>query len=815
MTDALIDTVLDMLDGDTGVSEEVESLVLAALIDDIDGVIEHQSKPRRPPREQQEKREAKGAWLRGLTVAGFRGIGPAARLELSAGPGLTIVSGRNGSGKSSFAEGLELLLTGQSQRWMNRTKVWQSGWQNLHAEGTTRITAALAIDGIPGAPTLLGEWAAGADPSDRSLDLVEGAIGVTRASDLGWNEALSTWRPFLSYNEIGALIEDGPSRLHDTLAGVLGLELLGDAVRRLDAARKALRDDAKGTKSELSLILQELDSLEDERATACLEALSGRNWDIKKVEDTLVGKVEPAEEERILGQLVDLDPLSQEALDGAVEDLRLAAVQRTASRDRDAELSDKASRLLRVAVSWFDLTGEPAVDCPVCGTTTILDSAWREQAEASAEQLETTANAVTEAERKMREAIQKAVQLGNRQLALDANAVRRLGLDPSDLEAAWASFVEGSSENPEVLAAHLESVGDRVIKAASSLRTAATELRSERANVWLPAAQLLSAWVPKARRVVRGRKEQKSLKAAADWIGSVEESLRNERFQPIKESVQGIWDLLKTQSSVSLDDLRFAGSRTRRKVEMDVSIDGKPGVAIGVMSQGELHALSLSLFLPRTMLSESPFRFLFIDDPVQAMDPAKVDGLARVLARAAEKRQVVVFSHDDRLPAAIRRLGLPATLLEVHRREQSEVEVRQCLDPVSRLLNDARAIEYDQNLPGEVKFRVIPGLCREAIETAIIEFVRRRRLEQGDPHSEVEGLLVEPRSLVNALSLALFDDDRRGSDVYAELNAKAQRYGPQAVKVVRACNQGSHEGYPGAGAEFIKAVSFLAEGLGQ
>ncbi|MFJ6298392.1 hypothetical protein ACIQJX_34200 [Streptomyces griseoviridis] len=56
-------------------------------------------------------------------------------------------------------------------------------------------------------------------------------------------------------------------------------------------------------------------------------------------------------------------------------------------------------------------------------------------------------------------------------------------------------------------------------------------------------------------------------------------------------------------------------------------------------------------FLPRTFLPENPFRFLVIDDPVQSMDPAKVDGLARVLA---EHRQVVVDTHDTRLPQALK-----------------------------------------------------------------------------------------------------------------------------------------------------------------
>jgi hypothetical protein len=61
-----------------------------------------------------------------LTAAGnqrqgpCRGVGPATTLEVEPGPGLTLVVGRNGSGKSSFAEALELLLTGDSWRWRGR-----------------------------------------------------------------------------------------------------------------------------------------------------------------------------------------------------------------------------------------------------------------------------------------------------------------------------------------------------------------------------------------------------------------------------------------------------------------------------------------------------------------------------------------------------------------------------------------------------------------------------------------------------------------------------------------------------------------------
>lgn len=60
--------------------------------------------------------ESSSVYLQDITVAGFRGIGPEVSLEAPPGPGLTVVVGRNGSGKSSFAEALEVLLTGDSLR---------------------------------------------------------------------------------------------------------------------------------------------------------------------------------------------------------------------------------------------------------------------------------------------------------------------------------------------------------------------------------------------------------------------------------------------------------------------------------------------------------------------------------------------------------------------------------------------------------------------------------------------------------------------------------------------------------------------------
>src|SRR5580698_1035313 len=84
-------------------------------------------------------------FLTAIEVEGFRGIGPPTTLAIDPGPGLTLVVGRNGSGKSSFSEALEMTLLGTNQRWDQRVKVWRDGWQNLHHRHT-RVAARFVVD---------------------------------------------------------------------------------------------------------------------------------------------------------------------------------------------------------------------------------------------------------------------------------------------------------------------------------------------------------------------------------------------------------------------------------------------------------------------------------------------------------------------------------------------------------------------------------------------------------------------------------------------------------------------------------------------
>ncbi len=228
-----------------------------------------------------------GAYLDSITVEGFRGVGPKRTLELTPTAGLTLVVGRNGSGKSSFAEGVEILLTGTNSRWAKRSKIWQEGWRNLHHTARTAVEATFAIDGQKGDTFVTRNWADGAGPDDSTATVRLPDKSKHDLSTLGWTSAVETFRPFLSYNELGATFDAGPTEFHDRLSRILGLGDIDEALQLLKRARldrTGIVDDAK---QRLSTLLDQLETVDDPRATAALKALKGRTWDLDAAERTL------------------------------------------------------------------------------------------------------------------------------------------------------------------------------------------------------------------------------------------------------------------------------------------------------------------------------------------------------------------------------------------------------------------------------------------------------------------------------------------------------------------------------------------------
>jgi hypothetical protein len=384
------------------------------------------------------------------------------------------------------------------------------------------------------------------------------------------------------------------------------------------------------------------------------------------------------------------------------------------------------------------------------------------------------------------------------------------GLDLSELVAALEVWVRARSiADLGDLADHVQSASGQLREAVLRLREAARAKIERREDAWRPVTGEVGNWLAGAREAVRRAAALERLKPAEAWLKKAAAGIRDDRFGPIAEKAAGIWERLRQQSHVELGRIQLTGDGTRRRVVLDVTVDGVAAAALGVMSQGELHSLALSLFVPRATLPESPFRFIVIDDPVQSMDPARVDGLARVLESASADRQVVVFTHDDRLPEAVRRLDIAAEIVEVTRREGSVVELRRSLDPVLRYLEDALAVAGTAGLPSSAAAHVVPGLCRLALEATCMEVVRRRRLTRGEAHAAVERTLSEAGHLTRLAALVLFDDVERGDEVLGRLQREA---GAPLADTFRRCEE-SGEIPPSDAADLVRLASKLSAWL--
>jgi ABC-type lipoprotein export system ATPase subunit/energy-coupling factor transporter ATP-binding protein EcfA2 len=727
--------------------------------------------------------EPAGAYLSTITVEGFRGVGARAVLPLRIGPGLTVVTGRNGSGKSSFAEAVEIALTGRYSRAEGRPVEWLGGWRNLHHTKAC-IEIGLVVEGnVNPATAVRCVW-------DDAETRVDGAkISVRRGIEanqglaaLGWAEAITTYRPFLSYNELGQVLIKEPKILFDALSAILGLADLTDGVARLKSVLSGMNAPVAESKSGARDLVSRLGGSDDARAAELVALLRKKTWDLDRINEIASGGSEAMDTDLdLLNRLLYLDFPSNEQAHARIQGLReaLAQVQSTASNP-DIE----AAGLLERALHWRQHS--PDSPCPVCGQGLLTDD-WAAEAQAKVASITTASRGVLTARSRLETALRACRDLIP---PLPDRLAETPVSESAALASAWLDLTH-QLDDAAALADHLElwlpEVRGRIVTAADQARA---EIRRHEGE-WRPLASSVLEWAALASGVEAATPRRERLGKASKWLADTEDRIRNQRLQPLATQAAQIWASLRQESNVELGGIMLEGAATRRRVKLDVRIDGSDSSALAVMSQGELNALALSIFLPRATVPESPFRFLVIDDPVQAMDPSKVDGLARVLHAVSRSRQVLVFTHDDRLPEALRRLQLDSTILEVNRAEGSAVQIRTVLSPVRRYWDDAAALLRDENVADAVAERVVPGVLRLALESACQQRIRQQRLaKSGVTHAQVEDLLRDQHKLYPLMALALFDDEARAGEVLNRLNS----WGRSAADTFLALNKGAHHG---------------------
>lgn len=730
-----------------------------------------------------------GIFLRAITVRGFRGIGPEATLRLTPGPGLTLVVGRNGSGKSSFAEAAELALTGGNRRWDGRSSAWREGWRNLHDGADARIELELLSTGAAPELNIVKQWRPDADLTDVHWTEQRPPAAPTYFDVQRWAALLELYRPFLSYSELGALVDGKPSDLFDALHQLLGLDELTVAQERIRSRRLELERAARDSRQERLELLAALSAVADDRAIRMAALLRPAQPDLAAVSRELLGGADDPAGPIGLRAIVRLAVPSEADVDAVAA--RLAAGGAALARDStaDAEADLRVLGLLSRAREHVAAVGN--CPCPVCGRGE-LDTTWAAETDAAIAVLTARVDALATAREELRLAVLAARALPDLvPPELDFDPLNPPTVDTTAVRRAWTEWAElTSAEYAPELPGRLRGAHARLVDELALLQQGTRKELDRLDEVWVPLVPRLATWLDGAREAAADATELRTVRRAADWLKAATAGLRGERMAPLETTARWVWHTLRQQSNVELGAIRLQGNAgTARRVLLDVTVDEVDGAALGVMSQGELHALGLSLFLPRATVEQSPFRFVMIDDPVQAMDPAKVDGLARVLATVAWTRQVVVFTHDERLAEAVRRMDLDANVLEVQRRERSVVEVRVSSDPVRRYLDDARSLIRTPQLPPAIADELIATCCRSAVEAASLARARRNLLAAGMDHREVERRIESAHTTRAMVALAVMGIHGRVDDLNKYLTAREGRW---VVDALRDATAGAH-----------------------
>ncbi|RJO79980.1 hypothetical protein D5S18_01655 [Nocardia panacis] len=753
-----------------------------------------------------------GIFLKAITVRGFRGIGPQATLRLNPGPGLTLVVGRNGSGKSSFAEAAELALTGGNRRWDGRSAAWREGWRNLHEGGAARIELDLLATGGSPHLTIAKQWAPDADLSEAHWTERHHPDPPTDFPADRWSGLLDLYRPFLSYSELGALVDGKPSDLFDALHQLLGLDELTMAQERIRARRLELERAQRDSRQERLELIAVLGSVADDRAVRMATLLGPVQPDLTAIHREIHGGVDDPTGSSGLRAIVRLALPSGAEVDAVAERIeqygKVIARDSTARAESDLRVLD----LLRRAREHVALVGD--CPCPVCGART-MDHAWGVETDAAIAALSAKVEALRAARDELDLAVRAARSLPNHvPPELDFDPANPPTVDTDPVRSAWTEWAaltvaDYRADLPE----RLRRAHARLVDELELLQHGTRKELQRLDEVWSPLVPRLLTWLDGARAVAANAAELRTIRRAEDWLKTATAGLRGERMAPLETTARWVWQTLRQQSNVELGSIRLQGNAgTARRVLLDVTVDEVDGAALGVMSQGELHALGLSLFLPRATVEDSPFRFVMIDDPVQAMDPAKVDGLATVLAAVAWTRQVVVFTHDERLAEAVRRMQLDATVLEVQRRERSVVEVRVASDPVRRYLDDARSLIRTPQLPARIADELVATCCRSAVEAASLARARRNLLSDGMNHREVERHIESAQTTRAMVALAVMGVGAKVDDLNKFLTVREGRW---VVDALRDATAGAHvpigRGMRELIAETEKFVAWLAD----
>lgn len=352
---------------------------------------------------------------------------------------------------------------------------------------------------------------------------------------------------------------------------------------------------------------------------------------------------------------------------------RLEALQQAAAveRRRQVEIRDTAESLQALLTLALRHLGER---CPVCDQEYDVAATRARLQTASSHDLVTADTSPLEAdiaraardleaaERNLREVEGRLREVERRRrdrANWEAN-VRTLAAEiglPTDEDPPPLEDAEGLRRS--LLAAVDELRDHRARGEQLALRLARVSERAQRAEL----ESQLAAFehdLESRERELQGRTETGEL--ATSLLNALREASNAivagelARIEPLLQRIYATVD-----PHPSFRAVRFLTRTVRGRGRLWTSLDDVPAqVTVDepatVLSSSQLNVLAVSTFLALNLAVESlPLQLVVLDDPLQSLDTVNLLGLADLLRRVREARQVIVSTHDETLAGLLAR----------------------------------------------------------------------------------------------------------------------------------------------------------------
>lgn len=626
-----------------------------------------------------------------VEVCGFRGFRDKVRINF--GGGFTVITGRNGVGKSTLCDAVEFAITGLIEKYTvekaaKETLADYLWWRGAGVPKAYYVTASfIRDDGEPFTVTRTREGGADRTPEEIEAALCSGptpddALGqLTRTSIIRdeWIAALSL---DLSETDRFDLVRSALGALEGSEAAAKAKEVVtaADAThKRNESAYETARarlGERLTQQSELQTSLGRSGDVTAALATvatavpdapaeiiARLQAARGALADGRTRAVRMNEAVEAGRKLLALQQtfnapdavavrqsaIAELET-AREAKDMAYE--AVAAAEALLAREEDA---DAVAASLAILVEHGESLGVHDEHCPLCAARRTSEE-FAAGLAAARRRISNLSSGVQEARRTLAAASDEARERSTTFAMAEADVLAHQAEEHTlrEAEKTHAAFFDRWNidqrflNDPNGLEGHLEAERDRLINL-------------ERALLVLEASQSISRMASVEKNIEGLREELDKLadavsqsQAAASFARDIERSVKRVSAEIIDERLAQISPLLNElyQRLRPHADWRTIEYSIRGDVKRFLSLKVGDGLNPQfVFSSGQRRAAGLAFLLSVHLARAwTPFRSLLLDDPVQHIDDFRALHLVEVLAALRlDHRQIICAVEDPAL----------------------------------------------------------------------------------------------------------------------------------------------------------------------